>query len=856
LLIVKDINNCLDTIDQKIQIKIFGPNAAFSNKPGTCISSAVNFKDESSDDGIHAITKWIWNYGDNSKPDTLTAGPFVHTYFTTGLFDVSLKVIDNNSCYDTISNYSAINITKPFADFFVADTLTCSGNGVHFFDSSNGVSLLYKWYFGDGQTSGTPEPLHNYTTEGLYNVQLVIKDKYGCTDSILKSEYIRVANPVADFLLPDTLFSCPPAKIVPVNNSVNYNAVTWDFGDGNTSSELAPEHYYTSPSNYVLKLIVQGYGSCYDTLAKPLVVRGPIANLSYAPFTGCNPLSISFSAKAKNTVGYIWDFGNGETQTSTDSNATYNYAKPGRFVPQLIIVDSGGCHIPVVNKDTIVIYGVDAKFSVTSHPGVCDSSRCDFIDSSATLYDKVSLYNWKFGDGDSSTGFNPYHYYHNSILYNTQLNIKTEKGCEGSYTIPINILVDSTPQIFATIPDSVCVNAAVLLTAGVINNLPGNIIWKWNLGNGLTLDTKDTTYYFNTPGKYALSVSAISAAGCSDTVYHTIRTDALPIVDAGVDSAICRGQSIILNPKGADKYSWLSNTSLSCFTCSAPAANPLYTTTYFLNGTNSYGCTASDSVNIRVIQPAKVLLTVPDTICIGSSIRLQATGAEIYAWAPSSLVTNSTDSVTSSTPQTTTTYSVIGKDSKSCFSDTASTIVNVFPYPTLQIKDSNITIEAGSEYHVDALGSDDITYWQWSPPSGISCTNCSQPVIKPAATQTYAVNVHNVAGCSVEKHVTITVLCKGQNLFIPNTFSPNGDGMNDYFYPRGKGFSVKSFRVFSRWGAIVYERNNFSPNQQTYGWDGTYNGKALQADVYVFIAEIMCENGTVISSKGNITLLR
>ena len=856
ILIVKDANNCFDTVNSKVSIQIFGPNAAFSNKPGACLLSTIKFFDESSSDGTHAITTWIWNYGDSTKPDTLLSDPFAHTYLKAGMFDVSLKIIDNNGCYDTVSNADAINITKPIADFSVNDTLTCAGSLVHFLDSSQGISLLYAWNFGDGQTSGNPEPLHNYTAEGSYNVKLIVRDKYNCIDSISKLQYIRVANPVADFLLPDTLFSCPPAKIDPVNNSFNYNAITWDFGDGNTSSQITPEHYYTAPGNYILSLVVQGYGTCYDTIVKPLVVKGPIAKLFYSPFSGCNPLNISFTAQAKNTVGYIWDFGNGETLTSTDSNATYSYAKPGRFLPQLIVVDSGGCHTAVVNKDTVTIFGVDTKFSAALQSGSCDSSLYNFTDSSVALYDDITSYSWQFGDGSISYDFNPSHYYLNPTVYNASLNITTMHGCIDTFALPINVLIDSTPLIFANIPDSSCVNASAEFTSGVISNVQEEISWKWNLGNGTLAYTNDTTYAFTTPGEYNVYVAGTSAAGCADTIYHTIVVNPLPSVDAGLDSAICLGQSIALNATGAVKYDWVTNETLSCFNCNDPIANPLINATYFLTGTNSYGCTNNDSVSIKVVQPAKVLIAAPDTICAGNTIQLQATGAEIYKWEPSSLVTNNTDSTASSTPQITTTYSVIGQDSKGCFSDTVSALVNVFPYPILQLKDSNVVIESGNEYQVVSSGSENIASWQWSPPSGISCIDCPDPILKPLANQAYTVVVKNIAGCSVEKHITVTVLCKGQNLFIPNTFSPNGDGMNDYFYPRGKGFSIKSFRVFSRWGTLVYERTNFPPNQQTYGWDGTYSGKAVTPDVYVFIAEILCDNGGVITTKGNITLLR
>jgi len=94
------------------------------------------------------------------------------------------------------------------------------------------------------------------------------------------------------------------------------------------------------------------------------------------------------------------------------------------------------------------------------------------------------------------------------------------------------------------------------------------------------------------------------------------------------------------------------------------------------------------------------------------------------------------------------------------------------------------------------------------------------------------------------------------NIFIPNTFSPNGDGSNDLFYPRGKGLErVKTLRVFNRWGEIVFEKNNFPVNDATYGWDGTFKGNKPKADVYVYQVEIFCENGDLIRLNGNIALI-
>ncbi|HEX5150182.1 MAG TPA: PKD domain-containing protein [Parafilimonas sp.] len=857
VLITTDKNNCRDTINQNLKLEIFGPNAAFSNVSGDCLFSTINFNDESAGDGTHTITKWIWNYGDGSKTDTLASGPFNHTYNIKGLFNVLLKVTDNKGCYDSVKNINAVQITQPVANFYAQDTLKCAQNTIQFLDSSDGVSLLYKWYFGDGNSSTDPDPMHSYAKEGPYDVKLVLSDKYGCTDSILKSKYVLVANPVADFSIKDSSFVCPPVEIIPENNSLHYSSVIWNFGDGNSSNEITPVHYYTLANSYQLKLIAHGYGDCYDTISKIIIVKGPSADLSYGPLAGCDSLNVSFTAPGKNTIQYIWDFGDGGIKISTNPSAKYHYSRPGKLLPKLVIADSAGCKVTISNGDTVTISGVDALYSAGIYLQTCDSLQYDFTDSSILYYDTIANYQWKFGDGTGSLQFNPHHFYSKSGLYNTNLKVTTKHGCTDDYTLPVNVSIDKTTQIFATIPDSACLRSSVAFTAGSLNGSPADLTWQWIFGDGSQANSKDTTHAYTTAQIYDVLVVGTNLAGCKDTVHDAMRIDPLPPLNAGPDSVICKGQSITLNASGAGYYTWLADASLSCIDCSSPVANPLFNTTYFLTGTNNFGCQSDDSVNIEVKQPTTVSLFAPDTACVGNTIQLQAKGAERYHWQPESQVSNSTDSITSSVASATTMYSVIGSDSKGCFSDTASVTVNVFPYPTLQIPDSVVTINAGDQYKVSTVSSPDIVLWQWLPLAGLSCSNCPEPIIKATTSQVYTVNAQNIAGCSVEKQVTVTVLCKNQNLFIPNTFSPNADGMNDYFYPRGKGlFTIRSFRVFSRIGTIVFERSNFPPNQQSYGWDGKYKGQALQPDVYVYIAEVICDNGTVVSTKGNVTLLR
>jgi gliding motility-associated-like protein len=105
--------------------------------------------------------------------------------------------------------------------------------------------------------------------------------------------------------------------------------------------------------------------------------------------------------------------------------------------------------------------------------------------------------------------------------------------------------------------------------------------------------------------------------------------------------------------------------------------------------------------------------------------------------------------------------------------------------------------------------------------------------------------------------VRVQVLCDGSQLSIPNTFTPNGDGLNDYFFPNGQGIDrINSFRVYSRWGELLFERNNVAVNDQYAGWNGTFNGRKLNPDVYVYIMEATCDTGEPIKFKGDVTLLR
>ena len=204
----------------------------------------------------------------------------------------------------------------------------------------------------------------------------------------------------------------------------------------------------------------------------------------------------------------------------------------------------------------------------------------------------------------------------------------------------------------------------------------------------------------------------------------------------------------------------------------------------------------------------------------------------------------------------TTTYTVTGTDSAHCFTDSKNVTITVLPVPTVQAG-PDVTGSAGTPATIPITNSGDVVSWSWTPPNGLSCDTCPDPMASPANSTQYTVTVRNAAGCTAQDTVTVFITCNNGNIFLPNTFSPNGDGMNDVFYPRGKGISlVKSLRIFNRWGQLVFERDNFPINDRSAGWDGTYGGQKLSPDAYIYLCDVICENNAEIQLKGDVTLLR
>ncbi|MCB0642605.1 MAG: gliding motility-associated C-terminal domain-containing protein, partial [Phaeodactylibacter sp.] len=183
------------------------------------------------------------------------------------------------------------------------------------------------------------------------------------------------------------------------------------------------------------------------------------------------------------------------------------------------------------------------------------------------------------------------------------------------------------------------------------------------------------------------------------------------------------------------------------------------------------------------------------------------------------------------------------------------------PIEVVVAVEPRVEMQLGDSYQLDVnvnLLPGNISSIEWTPATGLSCTDCLDPIATPLQTSVYQVTVTSDLGCE-DRGLVEFVVDRRPAVYIPNGFSPDGDGNNEVFMIYAKDASVekiKRFLVFSRWGEVVYEYYNFQPNNPAYGWDGRFRGELMNPAVFAWFAEIEFIDGRVEIFKGDVTLVR
>ena len=846
-------SGCRDTFTASVNL--FRPVPVIAYDSAICIMQRDTlYGSVSGGSGV----SYAWYIAWPSNPDSFVYiydtlnNKLVDTFLTKGIYHARLIIQDQHGCFDTTTR--SLIVAKPADSFSAAPPNGCWPLTVTFTDHSTDVGGIgmsyYSWTYGDG-TTGTGDPAtHMYTAAGSFGVTEIVTDAIGCKDTLFKPSLIAVSRPHALFTVSNTA-PCVGDSIIFTNLSSSIVSQMWMFGDGGTASTNPVNWAYNDTGSYTVKLAVVDSNGCTDTAVYNHYVN---VNQPFASFFNtdsislCPPLSCHFVNTSWGATSYQWVFGNGDNSTIMSPNELYTGS--GYDTVLLVATNPFGC------KDTAVghvnLLGYNGAFSYTPDSG-CAPLKVFF---NAGLINVPSII-WDFADGSvsSSSSLDTItHYYVLPGKYLPKLILSDLTGCENSSLGLDTIRVDTVYAGFTTIPNPVCLDQTVNYQDTSHSYFSHITAWIWKLCSTCSDSVSSPAMVYTATGVYPVTLIATDAWGCSSQMSGSVNVLPPPTIKASGDTTVCVGDPATLTATGGVSYIWSPGTTLSCTHCNPTSASPTVVTQYTVTGTDAAGCAATDTVNVYIRTKTFSNAFGGGEACMGVPQQLSDTGATKFTWLPASGLNQYNIGNPIAIPEVTTTYTVIAQYA-GCIPDTNYITVKVNPLPQVQTGPDQ-TIVDGASANLTSTGSN-IHVLSWSPFGTLSCDSCPDPVATPPATTTYFIDVTSLFGCKASDSVTIKVVCDASQVFIPNSFTPNGDGVNDVFYPRGSGINtVKSFRIYNRWGELLFEKENFEINDVNSAWNGSYMGGTPRPDVYVYIVEATCNNGQPLFIKGDVTIIR
>lgn len=862
LVVHNDSTGCTDTLSKIIKFSnVDSFKFSVSSKEG-CKPLHVVFTAQEDTN----IVAYLWDFGNGSL---VFGNNYEGVYYNEGKFVVKMFVKYRNGCVLESTQKDTITVLGAKANFNFDKASGCVPALFTFKDTSTSRFsdiVSYKWKFNDGTTSDGTTATHSYNALGNFPVQLLVENENGCKDSITKN--ITVSEVKADFDVSNNGV-CAGKPIAFINNS-SANTVTylWDFGDGVTSTDATPTHVYSRENNYTVKLTVTDGKGCSNTMVKPglVKIKNIHVNFTASPtFKTCPDLITNFQLQNPSNLSLTsiqWDFGNGNTSNDNNLKPQGVYTTSDSFDVKLIVTDSNNCVDTVFKPRYIVVAGPRGDFSFQPDSGCAPLNvtfNAQFKNTTTTI--------WDFGNGDTkqdrTLATQTNYAYRREGEFTPTLVLKDDYGCTVNIISKKKINIARMTPYFGVDRTTVCEgNGQVVLRDSVYTSYNSPLkssYWTITYNNDSIVKGSGNTFFATTPGKYKINFYADNTYGCFVKDSVNINVYDRPVITAIDDKLICKGEEIALNLEGNPKrVEWSPSASLNANNVQNVIAKPDVTTRYIVKAYNYPQCPIYDTVNVTV----KTILDArayPDTnICIGDTVQLHAVAENTsnnitkISWMASPTLVNNTSTDPLAFPRNNTTYYAVIDNGK-CQTQKLPVIVNVKPLPTVKAGAEHIIIK-GQEVPIDASSPNQVNY-VWSPDYKLSCTNCESPIASPEVDTFYTVTAVTEYGCKATDRLRIRVIedCAGKMVYVPNTFTPNGDGQNDVLKVFGPGVaSVKEIRIFNRWGQLVFETNDPS----NIGWDGTYKGQELNPGVFVYYMDVLCINGERTIKKGDITLLR
>jgi len=549
-----------------------------------------------------------------------------------------------------------------------------------------------------------------------------------------------------------------------------------------------------------------------------------LAEVDFATTPLCENQPVVFTNLSEDADSFLWDFG--DNTTSTEFEPTHFYAEPGIYEVTLLAEDSEGCLGPdstIIEVEVLPSPEIEFDFeNVPICPGeqlpVGATGADSYLWTPASQFDDNTLATPLFVGDETIT-----------------ISLTGTTSC-GSQTLEITIEV-GTVEVILEEEVSVCPGESTQLSAS------GGVEYSWAPATFLDDPTvSNPIVTADTDINYEVTVS--TEQGCEGSAnMAVVLLDPPPVLSGETEYATCNSIPVQLDVSGGDNYTWSPTAGLSDPSVSNPTANPISATVYTVTSSNECGDGALD-ILVRT-EAIDISMTTDSMGCFLTPIAVSATGGDSYRWQPEALFANPASAETSLEITGTTEISVIGFNEDGCF-DKETRLIRIFPREPIYLGLDEV-IPFGGEALIEGFSNYPIL-WEQSP--YLSCLDCRNPIASPPETSTFYATIETPDGCIERDSILVTVT---GNIYVPNAFTPDGDGINDLFKAQGVDIVEFKMEIFNRWGELIYVSNSIEN-----GWNGSSpdNDYYAPADSYPYRIVAKEHTGEVFELKGMVNLIR
>ena len=757
------------------------------------------------------------------------ASPYV---IQTGIYD--LLLVAENGCESPAQLEVIPDASIPFVAL-TPDTLTCIRDSIELTAETMDTGLNYEWLGPNGFVSS--DSANTVFIPGLYAV--TVTNALGCTNETAVQIIADITPPVFD-LHADTI-TCLAVQSTVIANLANVNdAVTWF----NSTQQLGFGPILQSPDAGQVFTVVTGDNGCsrvdsivieIDTLAPQFSVLLPVLDCS-------NPTGTLHALPPSSQWTYSWLGPNG---FMSDSSSVV-VSQPGSY--NIDVTAPNGCSSSWQN--TVLSDMTPPQLSLSPDTLTCSRTAITLTNQTTQV-----LIDWEWKKNGVVQG-------NAASLVTDQAGLfelvgKGVNGCIDS--IEVLISIDTIPPIITVVDGALdCYNPSVILNASVINHV--NIGWM-GPGGFVSNDLQPAAFE---PGNYF--IEAIAGNDCKSNSELKIADGRIyPEVTATggiLDCANPQLQLLGVVQNGVDQIEWNSDQGFYNIALEPSVQD---TGWYFLSARLiESGCVTTDSAYVAYDPnaPGALVYDIHQPSCHrneGVIENINTIGGQApYTYSIDGGLSFSADvQIGALNPGR---YELLVMDDRGCTTEDSLEILSFIAVDV--VTDSLIRIEWGEDAQIMAflnLPIDDIQSISWSPPIGLSCADCLEPIVQSDISRWYKITVVDKNGCPDEERVFVKVDFEN-SVYAPNVFSPhNDDGINDAFtlYANSeKVVAIRDLKVFDRWGEVVFQNQDFPPNDPVYGWDGTFQKSEMNPAVFVFWAEVELITGSVTFVKGDVTLVR